>query len=102
MAKRRAAQLLRLRPDLKIVRSVGSFDALLQKVKSGKVDCAVVSAADVERLKKQEFVAELLTNQVCIPAPGQGAHERRDRFEQHFMRLLRAQAPHDAHGERCL
>jgi len=70
---RREAQLRYYRPDLKIVRSSGSFDALLQRVRSGKVDCAVVSAADVERLSKQEFVAELLTNQVCIPAPGQGA-----------------------------
>jgi hydroxymethylbilane synthase len=70
---RREAQLRYYRPDLKIVRSQGSFDAVLQKVKSGKVDCAVVAAADVERLNKQESVTELLTNSVCIPAAGQGA-----------------------------
>jgi hydroxymethylbilane synthase len=70
---RREAQLRYYRPDLKIVRSQGSFDAVLQKVKSGRVDCAVVAAADVERLNKQESVTELLTNSVCIPAPGQGA-----------------------------
>lgn len=70
---RREAQLRYYRPDLKIVRSQGSFDAVLQKVKSGKVDGAVVAAADVERLNKQESVTELLTNSVCIPAAGQGA-----------------------------
>ena len=70
---RREAQLRYYRPDLKIVRMQGSIDAVLQKVKSAKVDCAVVAAADVERLSKQEFVAELLTNSVCVPAAGQGA-----------------------------
>lgn len=70
---RREAQLRYYRPDLKIVRMQGSIDSVLQKVKSAKVDCAVVAAADVERMSKQEFVAELLTNSVCVPAAGQGA-----------------------------
>ena len=70
---RREAQLRYYRPDLKIVRTQGSVDSMLQKVKGGTVDCAVLAAADVERLNKQEFVSELLTNQVCVPAAGQGA-----------------------------
>ena len=70
---RREAQLRYYRPDLKIVRTQGSVDSMLQKVKGGSVDCAVLAAADVERLNKQEFVSELLTNQVCVPAAGQGA-----------------------------
>lgn len=70
---RREAQLRYYRPDLKIARMQGSIDSVLQKVKSAKVDCAVVAAADVERMSKQEFVAELLTNSVCVPAAGQGA-----------------------------
>lgn len=70
---RREAQLRYYRPDLKIARMQGSIDSVLQKVKSSKVDCAVVAAADVERMSKQEFVAELLTNSVCVPAAGQGA-----------------------------
>jgi len=70
---RREAQLRYYRPDLKIVRTQGSVDSMLQKVRGGTVDCAVLAAADVERLNKQEFVSELLTNQVCVPAAGQGA-----------------------------
>jgi hydroxymethylbilane synthase len=70
---RREAQLRYYRPDLRIVRTQGSVDSIMQKVKGGSVDCAVMAAADVERLNKQEFVAELLTNQVCVPAAGQGA-----------------------------
>ena len=70
---RREAQLRYYRPDLKIVRMQGSIDSILQKVKNAKVDCAVVAAADVERLSKQDHVAELLTNSVCVPCAGQGA-----------------------------
>jgi len=70
---RREAQLRYYRPDLRIVRTQGSVDSMLQKVKGGSVDCAVMAAADVERLNKQEYVAELLTNSVCVPSAGQGA-----------------------------
>jgi hydroxymethylbilane synthase len=70
---RREAQMLYYRPDLKIVHAKGSLDSLFQKVKSAKIDAAVVAAADMERLGKQEYVVELLTNAVCVPAAGQGA-----------------------------
>lgn len=69
----REAQLRYYRPDLRIVRAQGSVDSLLQKVQASRIDCAVIAAADIERLNKQEFVAELLTNSVCIPPAGQGA-----------------------------
>lgn len=69
----REAQLRYYRPDLRIVRAQGSVDSILQKVRASRIDCAVIAAADLERLNKQEFVAELLTNQVCIPPAGQGA-----------------------------
>jgi hydroxymethylbilane synthase len=70
---RREAQMLYYRPDLKIVHAKGSLDSLIQKVKNAKIDAAVVAAADMERLGKQEYVVELLTNAVCVPAAGQGA-----------------------------
>jgi hydroxymethylbilane synthase len=70
---RREAQMLYYRPDLKIVHAKGSVDSLIQKVKSAKIDAAIVAAADMERLGKQEIVVEMLTNAVCVPAAGQGA-----------------------------
>jgi len=70
---RREAQMLYYRSDLRIVHSKGSLDSLIQKVRNGQVDAAVVAAADMEHMGKQEYVIELLTNSVCIPAPGQGA-----------------------------
>ena len=70
---RREAQLLYYRPDLRMVRSKGSVDSIIQKVKSGKVDAAVLAAADVERLHKQDQVSEFLTCSISIPAAGQGS-----------------------------
>jgi hydroxymethylbilane synthase len=70
---RREAQMLYYRSDLKMVHTRGSLDSLIQKVKSARLDAAVIAAADMERLGKQESVVELLTNSVCVPAAGQGA-----------------------------
>ena len=74
---RREAQMLHyrneFRHDLNVVRGRGSVDSVIQKAKSGRIDAVVVAAADIERLNKHEYVVELLTNSVCIPAAGQGA-----------------------------
>lgn len=70
---RREAQLLYYRPDLKMVRTKGSVDSIIQKVKGGKLDAAVLAAGDVERLNKQDHVADILTCSICVPATGQGA-----------------------------
>jgi hydroxymethylbilane synthase len=70
---RREAQMLYYRPDLRVVRARGSLDSLIQKVRGRSIDAAVVAAADMENMGKQEYVVELLTNSVCVPAPGQGA-----------------------------
>jgi len=70
---RREAQLLYYRSDLKIAKMKGSVDSVIQKVKGGKLDAAVLAASDVERLKKQDYVSEFLTCSICIPAAGQGS-----------------------------
>jgi len=70
---RREAQMRYYRPDLRIVHAKGSLDSLIQKVRDAGIDAAVLAAADVERVGKQEYVVELLTNSVCVPAAGQGA-----------------------------
>jgi hydroxymethylbilane synthase len=48
-------------------------DSVIQKVKGGRLDAAVLAASDVERLKKQDYVSEFLTCSICIPAAGQGS-----------------------------
>lgn len=87
---RREAQMLYYRPDLRMVRSRGSLDSLIQKVKNGKIDAAVIAASDMERLHKQEYVVELLTTAVCTPAAGQGALTVLVRSsDQHFREIFR-------------
>jgi len=70
---RREAQMRYYRPDLKIVQAKGGVDSIVQKVAGGQFDAAVLAAADMERLNRQEHVVELLTNSVCVPVAGQGA-----------------------------
>lgn len=70
---RREAQLVYYRPDLRMVRSKGSVDSVIQRVKNGKADAAILAASDVERLRKQDYVVEFLTCSICIPAAGQGS-----------------------------
>lgn len=66
---RRKAQLLRLRPDLKIVTIRGNVDTRLKKVESGEVDATLLSAAGLKRLDIDAGTA--IPTEVMLPAPGQ-------------------------------
>jgi hydroxymethylbilane synthase len=66
---RRKAQLLRLRPDLKIVTIRGNVETRLKKVESGEVDATLLSAAGLKRLDIDAGTA--IPTEVMLPAPGQ-------------------------------
>src|SRR5215208_8507814 len=68
-SRRRAAQLLRLRPDLKIMPLRGNVETRLQKVESGEVDATLLAAAGLKRLGITAGVA--IPTEVLLPAPGQ-------------------------------
>ena len=66
---RRKAQLLRLRPDLKIVPIRGNVETRLKKVESGEVDATLLAAAGLKRL---EIVAgTAIPTEIILPPPGQ-------------------------------
>ena len=69
---RRAAQLLHLRRDLKIVPIRGNLDTRLAKVDAGEVDATLLAAAGLDRLGRHETGAPIPVD-VMLPAPGQGA-----------------------------
>ena len=69
---RRAAQLLALRPDLKIVPIRGNIETRLKKVESGEVDATLLAAAGLHRLR-MDHIGITLPIEVMLPAPGQGA-----------------------------
>lgn len=70
---RRAAALLRARPDLRIVPIRGNVDTRVRKVRTGEVDAAVLAAAGLERIGRADDIAELIDPAVIVPAPAQGA-----------------------------
>ena len=70
---RRAAQLLALRPDLKILPIRGNVDTRLRKLEAREFDAIVLAAAGLNRLGMANRITELLPFDVMCPAPGQGA-----------------------------
>ena len=69
---RRSAQLLALRPDLKMNPLRGNVDTRLRKAVEGEFDAIVVAAAGVLRLDREKDITEYLPYEVCLPAVGQG------------------------------
>ena len=69
---RRAAQLLRLRPDLEIVIFRGNLGTRLAKLEAGEVDATLLAAAGLERLGQGKIGVPIPVD-VMLPPPGQGA-----------------------------
>ena len=70
---RRAAQLAELRPDVEIRSIRGNVDTRIRKVEAGEYDAALLAAAGIRRLGLESAVAEWLSPETMLPAPGQGA-----------------------------
>jgi hydroxymethylbilane synthase len=66
---RRRAQLLALRPELRLVDIRGNVDRRLRKLEDGEVDGVVLAAAGIARLGATPPSSEVLP---IVPAPGQG------------------------------
>ena len=66
---RRKAQLLRLRPDLKIVPIRGNVETRLKKVEAGEVDATLLACAGLKRLEIDAGTA--IPTEIILPPPGQ-------------------------------
>ena len=66
---RRKAQLLRLRPDLKIVPLRGNVETRLKKVETGEVDATLLASAGLKRLGIDAGTA--IPTEILLPAPAQ-------------------------------
>src|SRR6476661_242209 len=66
---RRKAQLLRLRPDLKIIPIRGNVETRIRKVESGEIDATLLAAAGLKRLEISAGTS--IPTEVLLPAPGQ-------------------------------
>jgi hydroxymethylbilane synthase len=70
---RRAAQLRKVRPDLRIEPVRGNLDTRLRKLDEGQYDAIVLAAAGLKRLGWEDRIAEILSPDIVCPAVGQGA-----------------------------
>ena len=70
---RRAAQALRLRPDLRIVPFRGNVHTRLQKLIDGVADATLLALAGLNRLGEAHRATAILDPLDFMPAPAQGA-----------------------------
>ncbi len=70
---RRAAQVLRQRPDLEIVPFRGNVGTRLQKLLDGVADATMLAMAGLNRLGEGHRATALLDPEIFMPAPAQGA-----------------------------
>ena len=69
---RRGALLREMRRDLVIEDLRGNVDSRIRRLREGKFDAILLAMAGLNRLGKQDEVAEALNPVQFIPAPGQG------------------------------
>jgi hydroxymethylbilane synthase len=70
---RRQAQLKSVRPDLVIEPVRGNVDTRLRKLDEGRYDAIVLAAAGLHRLGHANRITEHLSEDLMLPAVGQGA-----------------------------
>jgi hydroxymethylbilane synthase len=70
---RRQAQILAIRPDLKIMDIRGNVDSRLKKLQDGIYDAIILACAGLRRLGLQQRITSPFDFGQMLPAPGQGA-----------------------------
>ena len=70
---RRAAQLIRRRPDLRVVPMRGNVQTRLRKLAEGEADGTFLAEAGLVRLGRPDVRRHVLDPDVMLPALGQGA-----------------------------
>lgn len=72
-SRRRAVQVLELRPDATIIELRGNIDTRLKKALAEPYDAVILAAAGLARMGWLDRATEVLSVDVFTPAPGQGA-----------------------------
>jgi hydroxymethylbilane synthase len=87
---RRQAQLLALRPDLKIVPLRGNVETRLRKLATGEADATLLAVAGLKRLGLLDKASAIVDSAEILPAVGQGAIGIEIRADDARMRALLA------------
>lgn len=72
-SRRRAAQILAIRPDAQIRELRGNIDTRLRKGRSDAYDAVILATAGLTRMGWQHEITSVLDVDQFVPAPGQGA-----------------------------
>jgi len=91
---RRRAQVLSLRPDLRILDLRGNVPTRLDKLDRREYDALIMALAGLKRLGLQDRVTEVLDPDVLLSAPGQGAVAVQVRSNDEVARSLCARLDH--------
>jgi len=70
---RRAAQMRRLRPDLRVVDFRGNVETRLKKLADGRAAATLLALAGLERLGLASHATSILSTEEMLPAVAQGA-----------------------------
>lgn len=70
---RRRAQVLLVRPDIKVVEFRGNVQTRLRKLDEGQADATFLAVAGLRRLGQADLVTSAVSDQVMLPAVAQGA-----------------------------
>lgn len=104
---RRKAQLLYMRPDLRIVDVRGNIDTRLRKLRETDLDGIILAAAGIKRLLNPEIITQFFDPKQMVPAVGQGAlaievREGDDRVEKLLLPLNDTTATAEIRAERTV
>jgi len=98
---RRQAQVLRLRPDLRVSTIRGNVDTRLRKLADGEADATLLALAGLNRLGLQDKATAIVPVEVMLPAVAQGAIGIEARRDDHETVKLLA-ALNDAETADCV
>ncbi len=97
---RRQAQLLRRRPDLRVVPLRGNANTRIAKLEGGEVDATLLALCGLERIGLAHLATEILAPEIMLPAVGQGALAVECRAGDEGVRQLLAPL-HDRQSAAC-
>ncbi|MDE2091242.1 MAG: hydroxymethylbilane synthase [Gammaproteobacteria bacterium] len=99
---RRQCQLLKHRPDLRILPLRGNVDTRLRKLEQGDYDAVILAVAGLKRLQLAHKITAVLDVQVSLPAIAQGTIGIECRSADQETRNVLAQLNHAPTWQRTL
>jgi hydroxymethylbilane synthase len=98
---RRQAQILAARRDLLILPVRGNVDTRLRKLDSGEYDAIVLAAAGLHRLGFDHRITEHLSEELVLPAVGQGALAIETRSDDKIVNEVVQSLDHNSTRQAC-